>query len=291
MDKRALRSLVAVVISVTVAAAVSWAGSQHGVWVDGAPLFALCGMLAFGINWLVFVPAYIWQTERFFDLTGSLTYLTVVAVALAMTLGGDPRSLLLAGMVSVWAVRLGSFLFRRIRRDGHDGRFDELKPSFPRFLLTWTLQALWVLLTVSGALAAMTAMRIEPLGWVAAVGVVIWLAGFGIEVTADRQKARFRRDAANDGQFITTGLWAWSRHPNYFGEILLWVGVAVVALPALRGWQHVTLISPVFVYLLLTRVSGVPLLEARAEARWGELPKYQAYRNATPSLVPRPPRN
>ena len=148
-----------------------------------------------------------------------------------------------------------------------------------------------VLLTVSGALAAMTAMRIEPLGWVAAVGVVIWLAGFGIEVTADRQKARFRRDAANDGQFITTGLWAWSRHPSYFGEILLWVGVAVVALPALRGWQHVTLISPVFVYLLLTRISGVPLLEARAEARWGELPKYQAYRNATPSLVPRPPRN
>ncbi len=290
MDERARRSLIAVAISVAVAAGVSWAGSQHGVWVGGVSLFALCGMLAFGINWLVFIPAYIWQTERFFDLTGSITYLTVVAVALMMTLGGDPRSLLLAGMVAIWAVRLGSFLYLRIRRDGHDGRFDELKPSFPRFLLTWTLQGLWVLLTISAALAAMTAMRIEPLGWVAALGAAIWLAGFAIEVTADRQKAGFRRDPANQGQFITTGLWAWSRHPNYFGEILLWVGVAVVALPALRGWQHLTLISPVFVFLLLTRVSGVPLLEARAEARWGELPAYRAYRDRTPTLVPRLPR-
>ncbi len=290
MDERARRSLAAVAVSVLVAAVVSWAGSQHGVWVPGMPLFAVCGLLAFGINWLVFIPAYIWQTERFFDLTGSLTYLTVVAVALMMTLGGDLRSLLLAGMVAVWAVRLGSFLFLRIRRDGHDGRFDELKPSFPRFLLTWTLQGLWVLLTISAALAAMTAMRIEPLGPVAAAGLVIWLSGLGIEVAADRQKARFRRDPANKGTFIATGLWAWSRHPNYFGEILLWVGVAVVALPALRGWQHLTLISPVFVYLLLTKVSGVPLLEARGEARWGDLPEYQAYRDRTPTLVPRPPR-
>ena len=89
--------------------------------------------------------------------------------------------------------------------------------------------------------------------------------------------------------FITSGLWSWSRHPNYFGEIVLWSGVAVMAASALSGWQWVTLTSPVFVALLLTRVSGIPLLERRAEARWGHLTEYQRYTAMTPVLLPRPP--
>ena len=109
-------------------------------------------------------------------------------------------------------------------------------------------------------------------------------------VAADRAKSRFRDDPTNQGQFIQSGIWAWSRHPNYFGEILLWVGVAVVALPVLSGWRYATLISPVFVYFLLTRVSGIPLLESRGKKRWGDDPKYRAYRENTPVLVPRPPR-
>ncbi len=119
---------------------------------------------------------------------------------------------------------------------------------------------------------------------------MVWLVGFGIEVAADDQKRAFRADPANRGRFITTGLWAWSRHPNYFGEITLWVGVALVALPALSGWQHLTLVSPLFVGLLLTRVSGVPLLEARGQATWGDDPEYRDYVARTPVLVLRPPR-
>jgi steroid 5-alpha reductase family enzyme len=111
--------------------------------------------------------------------------------------------------------------------------------------------------------------------------------GFALEAVADQQKRRFRERPENAGRFIATGLWAWSRHPNYFGEILLWTGVALVALPALDGWQLATLLSPVFVTLLLTRVSGVPLLEERADARWGDDPEYLAYKKRTPLLVPR----
>jgi steroid 5-alpha reductase family enzyme len=178
----------------------------------------------------------------------------------------------------------------RVVRDGSDGRFDSIKPSWPRLIMTWTLQGLWVLLTLSCALAAMTSATSRPLGLFAVVGSLVWVLGFAIEAAADQQKTRFRADPANHGRFIESGIWAWSRHPNYFGEITLWVGVALIALPALTGWQYATLISPVFVYVLLTRISGIPLLESRGKKKWGAEPEYVAYRERTPVLFPRPPR-
>ena len=214
------------------------------------------------------MPAYLGRTERFYDLTGTLTYLSVVVLALVGG-SGSTLSILLGVLIAVWAVRLGTFLVLRIRKDGSDGRFDEIKVDPARFLMSWTLQGLWVLLTAGAALAAMTSASVADPGPVTALGVAIWLAGFAIEATADAQKRAFRRDPGNRGRFITSGLWAWSRHPNYFGEITLWVGIAVIAAPALSGWQFVTLVSPLFVALLLTRVSGVPLLEARGKRTWG----------------------
>ncbi len=253
------------------------------------PLFALCAALAVGIQWVAFVPAYLRRTERFYDLTGSVTYLTVTAVAFGLGPPSDDRSVLLAALVAVWAVRLGTFLFARIRADGSDRRFDEVKTSLVRFFGAWTLQGVWVCFTVGAALAAITSRRSEPIGALAWTGLVVWTAGFGIEVISDRQKRLFRKRPENEGKFINSGLWAWSRHPNYFGEIVLWSGIAAIAAPVLQGWQYVTLISPVFVILLLTRVSGIPLLEERADAKWGGDPDYEAYKASTPVLVPRPP--
>jgi steroid 5-alpha reductase family enzyme len=266
-----------------------WLGAAGGTQIGGLPVFALCGLLAFGINALAFVPAYRNQTEHYYDLTGSMTYLVVVGTGFAFG-AQDPRALLLASLVAFWALRLGTFLFARIRSTGKDGRFDDIKPSAPRFLLAWILQGLWVLLTLACALAAMTSIAPKPIGFFATVGTIVWLAGFSIEVVADWQKSRFRRDPENRNRFIQTGLWAWSRHPNYFGEIVLWCGIALIALPVLQGLQYATLISPVFVYLLLTRVSGIPLLDARAMERWKGDAAYLAYRECTPPLLPRPPR-
>jgi steroid 5-alpha reductase family enzyme len=281
------QALLSIAASVAVAVAIGWAGSQGGQRISSVPVFAVGGMVCFALNWLAFVPAYLAQTERYFDLVGSLTYLTVLALGLGLGTP-DPRALLLALLIGVWAVRLGTFLFRRIARAGVDRRFDALKPSFVRFLLTWTLQGLWVFLTVSCALAAITSSTAAPLGALAGVGSAIWMAGFAIEVVADRQKSTFRADPTNRDRFITAGLWAWSRHPNYAGEILLWLGVALIALPALTGWPLVTLISPLFVYVLLTRISGIPLLEARSDRKWGQDPEYRAYKARTPALWPRP---
>jgi steroid 5-alpha reductase family enzyme len=289
MKKEDRNALIALLVVILAAVGIAWAGSQGGGSVFGVPIFALGVALAFLIQWLAFIPAYVLQTERFYDLTGSITYISVTTTAALFSPNVDDRSVLLLAMVLVWATRLGTYLFNRILQTGKDERFGEITPSFLRFLQTWTLQGLWVTFTVAAALAAITTTTRQPLGWFALVGFLIWAFGFGVEVLADAQKNAFKSDPANRGEFINAGLWAWSRHPNYFGEITLWVGVAIIALPVLRGWQWVTLISPVFVTLLITRVSGVPMLEERADEKWGGQEDYEVYKERTPVLIPRPP--
>ena len=266
---------------------VALAGSQGGASAFGIPIFALSVGATYLIQWLAFIPAYLLQTEKFFDLTGSITYISVIVIAVLLSPVVDGRSILLLILIVIWAVRLGTFLFRRIHKAGKDVRFNEIKPSFIRFLNTWTLQGLWVTFTLAAALAAITTTIRKELGLFALIGFLVWVSGFAIEVVADTQKSRFRANPDNKGKFIQTGLWAWSRHPNYFGEIMLWIGVAVIALPTLQGWLWITLLSPVFVTLLLTRISGVPMLEKRADEKWGGQEYYEAYKERTPVLIPR----
>jgi steroid 5-alpha reductase family enzyme len=252
----------------------------------------VCAGLAFVVNWLAFVPAALFQSDRFYDTTGALTYLTVIAAACAASWPLDPRSAIVAGMVAVWTVRLGSFLFTRIHAaGGTDVRFAKIKVNPPRFLVAWTLQALWVIFTASAALVIITAPEPAPLDGFFWAGAALWVIGFAFEVIADEQKRRFRADPPNHGTFITTGLWAWSQHPNYFGEITLWAGILVIAIPQLAGWNWLVVLSPLFVALLLTRVSGINLLDAIAKKRWGDDPAWQAYVARTPVLLPRPPRS
>ena len=289
MKKEDRNALFGVILSVLAGFGVAWAGSQGGATAMGIPVFILAVGAAFVIQWLVFIPSYLLRNESFYDLTGSITYISVTVGALLLSPEVDGRSLLLLALVVIWAARLGTFLFRRIRKAGKDARFDELKTSFSRFLLTWTVQGLWVSLTLAAALATITTTTRKGLDVFALIGFLVWALGFAFEVVADAQKSRFRADPENKGKFIHTGLWAWSRHPNYFGEIVLWIGVAIIALPVLQGWQWVTLISPVFVTLLITRVSGVPLLEKRADEKWGGQEDYEAYKERTPVLIPWPP--
>lgn len=274
--------------SLIVALAIGFAGSQGGSVVEGVPVFLLCGVFAFLIQWLMFFPAFIFQTEKYFDVTGSLTYISLALFAIYLSGANEPGVILIGLMVMIWAVRLGTFLFLRISADGQDRRFKSIKPDFFRFLMTWTVQGLWVLVTFSAGLAAMTSGKPFPFDVFLGLGIVIWLVGFSIEVIADQQKRTFKKHPDNSDKFITHGLWAWSRHPNYFGEIMLWTGIAVAASPMLSGWQYITLISPIFVFVLLTYISGVRMLEARSNRRWGDDVGYQSYCNRTPRLVIKP---
>ena len=290
MKRNNPRSYILFPILIVIGALVALAGSQGGSTLGGVPVFAILVGLAFLIQWLAFIPAYLFQTEKFYDLSGSITYITVIGVAVCYSRYStdlDARSILLAGLVIIWALRLGTFLFGRIQKAGKDDRFDEIKPSFIRFLNAWTIQGLWVTFTAATALVGITTLTRTDLDVFAIAGLLVWVFGFVFEVIADTQKSRFNANPDNKGKFIQTGVWSRSRHPNYFGEIVLWVGIAIIVIPVLQGWQWIAMISPLFVTLLLTRVSGVPLLEKKADKKWGGQEDYEAYKKNTPVLVPR----
>ena len=286
MKNKNLSSAFTILIAVAFAAGIAWAGGQRGPLVGGVPLVLLCAALAFSLQWLAFVPAFLMQTEKFYDLVGCFTYLSVLLLAAFQSPALQTADLLLLAMCAVWALRLGLFLFWRIHKDGSDKRFNTIKPSFMRFLMAWSLQGLWVFLTLSAVLIVVSTPGDHAISAFTAVGGLLWLAGFAVETVADAQKRAFKADPANQGRFIQSGLWSWSRHPNYVGEIMLWVGIFICAIPQLMGWQWVAVISPLFIILLLTQVSGVPLLEASADKQWGSDADYQAYKQSTPVLWP-----
>ncbi|MDG2297601.1 MAG: DUF1295 domain-containing protein [Gammaproteobacteria bacterium] len=284
------KSLIGIAVSLIIATLILLAGSQGSLSLQGLPLFAVCGAIGFILHWAIFIPSYAFQTEHYFDLTGSLSYITTVIVAMVLNPSLDIRDLIICAMILVWAVRLGSFLFWRIKKDGQDKRFIVMKTKFTWFLLTWTLGGLWVLVTMASGLAALTSNSTVELGILGYVGIALWLFGFAVEVIADNQKTQFKKDPNNKDRFITSGLWSWSQHPNYFGEITLWLGLALFTYPVLSGWQLVTLISPIFVYLLLTRLSGIPTLDRLAKEKWGSDSDYIAYVEATSKLMLAPPK-
>lgn len=272
------KRLIAVVVVVAICALIAWAvsGGDMNWWYILA--------IAFGVQWVAFVPSYIFKTEKFYDLCGSATFLACIWSAAVLSDVSNPWQLLVVGLVTIWALRLGSFLFLRVMKTGEDSRFREIKHSAPRFLVAWTLQGAWVFLTLLAALVIVfhgAELTATPWGW---AGLAIWIIGFVTEVVADRQKSAFREQKSKEKPFITSGLWKFSRHPNYAGEILLWLGMFIMSVPLLSGWLWLVAISPVFVYLLISRVSGVPMLEEQADKRWGEMEAYQAYKANTPKL-------
>jgi steroid 5-alpha reductase family enzyme len=289
MEKSNIKNYVGVVIALLIGLGVGFAGSQRGAQVWGLPSFLLAVIGAYLIQWIAFIIAYRLKTEKFYDLTGSITYISITTLLVLSTPQINSRAVLLLVLVVVWAARLGTFLFTRVIKEGSDSRFDEIKVSFSRFLLTWTLQGLWVTFTAAAAWGAITSTIQKDLGWLAVIGLIIWAIGFIFELLSDAQKSRFKANPENKGKFIQEGLWAWSRHPNYFGEIVIWIGVALIALPVLKGWALLTLISPVWVIIQLTLISGIPMLEKKADKRWGGQEDYEEYKKNTPVLIPKPP--
>ena len=238
------------------------------------------------IQFVIFLPSFLFQTEKFYDLTGSLTFISVTSIAYFSLDNPTTIDTILYLYVIVWAGRLGIFLFRRINKDGKDERFDKAKKKFFWFLQYWMGQAAWVVFSAGASILAILSPVEAELEVLAFIGIFLWWSGFLIEVISDYQKRKFRETSDPKTEFISTGLWARSRHPNYFGEITLWVGMAVISLSSLSGIEYVTVIvSPLFVFLLLRKAEGVPMLERIADERYGELSDYQEYKANTPVLM------
>ena len=291
-----LGSVVSIVIGFLVACIVG----QNSVDFFGFPLLIFCFLYSYIVHWIFFIHAYIFQTEHYFDATGSFTYISLSILLILNSLfssgfeGLNPYTYLIGAMVILWSLRLGMFLFKRVKDVGQDVRFIEMKKDFFWFFMTWTLSGLWVFLTYVAGLSAMTSINlIENMSYYhfafMFIGFFFWVVGFVIEILADNQKKIFRENPVNKGKFISSGLWAWSRHPNYFGEIILWLGISIIAFPSMEGGEFLGLISPIFVYILLTKISGIPMLEKSSDNKWGLNEDYIKYKNTTPILFPKKP--
>lgn len=246
-----------------------------------------CVKLVFMIQWFMFIPSYFFQSEKFYDLTGSLTYLSVILYTYFSFYSSNGFHLgnsIISLFIIFWALRLGTFLFRRIHKAGGDKRFKFIKSSASHFFMAWSLQGMWVSICSICALTAMSTETGIILNFMFFIGVIIFLLGLSIEMIADYQKTVFRRQPHNKDLFISSGLWAYSRHPNYVGEIILWTGIAMMSFSSLSGFKYLTLISPFFTYLLLVYISGVSILEASGRDKWGHLKTYQEYLKKTPVL-------
>ncbi len=289
---RDLRLTTIVVISVLIITSfIVIAVDDNSVSLNDYSAVLYSAAICLGIQWLAWIPASLAKSERYYDLTGGLTYLTVVGFTLwagSQSESPSARELIVSLLVVIWALRLSSFLYLRIHRAGKDGRFDRLKTSPIRFLVPWTIQGLWVFLTMIVVIVINSQAESAPeLGIWDAIGLLMWLLGFSIEVIADNQKSAFNANSENQGKWIDSGLWSYSRHPNYLGEIMLWTGIACFGISCFSGMERLAWISPIFIYLLLTKISGVPILDRRGLEKWGDQPEYHKYREETPTLLPR----
>lgn len=271
---------------------IALAGSSSGASISGMSVYILVVVGTFVLQWIAFLPAWFRHTEKFFDLMGSVGFIAAAWTAITLSGNFEVRALVVVSCITVWAARLGFFLTHRVVKSGSDRRFDKIKQNFSLFFMTWTLQALWITVTSSAAWVVLTtpAATYGIDAWLIA-GATLWVFGFAIEVIADFQKSRFRQQPNNQYEFISSGLWAWSQHPNYFGELVLWVGIAVIAFPSMRSWQFITLGSPVFVWFLLVRISGIRILDQIASKRWRSNPDYKHYVQRTPKLILWPPQS
>ena len=269
---------------------LSFAVSYGIAHLTGSVIVKNAVLLAYVIHWVAYIPAYLFQTEKFYDLTGSITYLSVVWFVFLSTyqsISLNFGNLILVLLISIWTIRLGLFLFMRIHKAGEDKRFRTIKTSASQFFMTFTLSGLWVTLCSMCALVAISSPEGLVMNALTYVGIILFIIGFGIEIVADNQKTAFRSIEANKDSFITSGLWSKSRHPNYFGEVLLWFAIAVISFSSLEGLQLITLISPVFTYILLVYVSGVRMLEDMNDKKWADDEQYKSYKKNTPMLFPK----
>lgn len=268
----------------------------------------------FLIQWGGWAVSSLLKTEKLYDLFGTGTFALVAlgsfarsALPSAREAGGAAallsslpyaRQAAATACVALWAARLGSFLVYRVNKTGHDSRFDEAKHDPAKFFVFWTLQGAWVAVTAAPVLllnaappAAVAAASATRLVWTDVAGLALWLCGFLTEAAADAQKLAFKLDAGNAGKFVDTGLWSLARYPNYGGEIMAWAGVGLLCAGSglLSGWRLLACAaSPAFVAALLLGLSGVPIQERQARARWGDKEEYRAYRARTNLLLPLP---
>lgn len=250
---------------------------------------ATSGIITVGYQLIFFIITALLKFDKVTDFAGTTNFILLAITTIFLKGAWHLRQIVLTLLVIVWGLRLGSFLLLRILQWGEDRRLDKMRNNLTRLVVFWTLQGIWVW-TVSLPLTVVNASDINPpLKFQDVIGWVMWLVGMIIEAIADYQKLAFKKSQANKGKWCNIGLWKYSRHPNYFGEILLWWGIFVASTPVLEGAEWLVIFGPAFVTFLLLFISGMPILEASADKRFGAVKEYRTYKSTTSLLIPLPP--
>ncbi|XP_043696425.1 uncharacterized protein LOC122646867 isoform X2 [Telopea speciosissima] len=247
--------------------------------------FALTAVITVGYQFLFFIITALLKFDKVTDFAGSTNYIILAILTLVLKGTWHFRQIVLTLLVVIWGLRLALFLLMRILQWGEDRRFDEMRSKLGKLAVFWTFQAVWVW-TVSLPVTVVNASDRNPsiqardiIGW------IMWSVGFTVEATADQQKLVFKQSPNNRGKWCNVGLWKFSRHPNYFGEILLWWGIFVASAPVLEGAEWLVILGPIFLTLLLLFVSGIPLLEESADKKFGNVAEYKIYKRTTSPLI------
>lgn len=250
-------------------------------------------LLLFSALWVI---AQLNRDPSFIDAFWAFSIVLVAGLTFLLTDGATWRHMLIAGLTAVWGMRLGVHLLLRWRQEGADRRYMKLLSNV-REKRGWSYgrtTALFVFLP-QAVLLWLTSLPVQlgqafageaTLGTLGYAGAALAVFGIAYESLADAQLSRFKHDASKQGQVLDSGLWAWSRHPNYFGEACVWWGLWLIA--AETGWGALALPGPVFVTFTLLKLSGVTLQEAGIEDR---RPDYARYKARTSAFVPRPPKS
>ena len=246
--------------------------------------------LIFGLQLTGFIPSFYLKSEKYYDLFGGVSFISSIFLMLFLkiriTNDLSTREIILASCVLLWTIRLSFFLFQRVKRVGKDVRFDNLKFSFSKFLLAWMTQGLWVFICLLPILVVFSSPTSNDIMYLT-LGGLLYFFGLLIEIIADYQKTIHNKLNNKKREFISSGLWSKSRHPNYFGEFLIWTGITIICFPVFSGFKYLALITPIFIYFLLNNISGVNLLEERAKEKWGNNPEYVKYLKNTPKFFPK----
>lgn len=253
-------------------------------------LILLCALAVGAYMTAWFLLALLRKDNSLADTAWGLGFVLLAGLTLARGPRPDPRQVLVTALVFVWGLRLSFHVFTRNRKRGEDFRYAAWRARWGRwfvlrsYLQVFLLQGLF-LLVIAWPVVLVNSTPQTRLGWPDLAGAAVWLLGFVLEAAADAELARFKRQAGNKGRIMTGGLWRYSRHPNYFGEALMWWGIFILALSSEGGWT--ALASPLLMTVLLRFVSGVPMLERKYLGN----AEFQAYARRTKAFVPWPPKN
>ena len=274
------------IIVLLIIISITYLLSFDSIKINNFPIVYIFTIIILILNTLSFMHSYAFKTDIFFDLIGSISFISVGVASLILITDVDANQILIFFLLIFWALRLGPFLFIRRLSAGLDERLSEYFKSPLSLYFIWTMNSLWVFLTSLSMIIIFSSSQNNEFGLIQWLGLLIWVLGFLIEVVSDTQKSKFNKK--NKGAFIDVGLWKYIRHPNYLGEIIIWLGIFVISISYINSiFTALSILSPIFVFILLRFLTGVPQLEQRGQEKWGKQEKYLKYKEKTGILLPK----